>query len=136
MNVSATSISFALQTICPDRIYSLKFTSGMFLPITVAAALIHIIGTCASSSPTFKGSYLSSPLAFEIDVDRSFISETIQRVKQTRLPVDIDQPDLLDGPPVHNATAVRDYWIDEYDWFAVQDGLNEQYVHYSSVSLD
>jgi hypothetical protein len=76
--------------------------------------------------PTFKASFPQSPTSFEIDVDPVFIDETVQRVKLTRLPIDIDQPDLLDGPPVHNATAVRDYWINHYDWFAVQDGLNAE----------
>lgn len=70
--------------------------------------------------------FSKSPAPFMIDVDKTFIEETAQRVKLTRFPVEIDQPDLLDGPPVHKATSVRDYWMHDYDWSAVQKELNEQ----------
>ena len=93
--------------------------------ISFAILLFHSV--VASKSPlSFKAAFSDTPAPFKIDVDRTFIEETVQRVKLTRFPVDIDQPDLLDGPPVHNSTAVRDYWIHEYDWFAVQDELNKQ----------
>lgn len=90
------------------------------------AALLFQSVVASKSSLSFKAAFSDHPTPFEIDVDRTFIDETVQRVKLTRFPVDIDQPDLLDGPPVHNSTAVRDYWVQEYDWFAVQDELNNQ----------
>jgi hypothetical protein len=93
---------------------------------SVLCSCYYFQAAIASIPSAFKASFLSSPTSFVVDADTVFIDETIQRVKLTRLPVDIDQPDFLDGPPVHNATAVRNYWIDHYDWFAVQGRLNEQ----------
>lgn len=98
--------------------FSITFASFAILLFYSADAWANLL--------SFKAAYSTSPTPFEIDVDKPFIDETILRVKLTRFPVDIDQPDLLDGPPVHNATTIRDYWLAEYDWFAVQDDINKQ----------
>lgn len=91
----------------------------------LAIMLFHYADAWTKSLP-FKATYSGMPTPFKIDVDKAFIEETVHRVKLTRFPVDIDQPDLLDGPPVHNATTVRDYWLEEYDWFAIQAEMNKQ----------
>ncbi|KAI9685789.1 MAG: hypothetical protein M1820_010745 [Bogoriella megaspora] len=73
----------------------------------------------------------SSPEPFAIKVSECFLQFTEEKLKLTRLPVDVDQPDWTDGPPVHNATSVRDYWIDEYKWIDVQADLNTRFHQYT-----
>lgn len=76
------------------------------------------------AADTFDATYGSSPAPFKINVHRSFIEETILKVSHTRYTVDVDEPVLASGPSRQNVTTVRDYWINHYDWFNVQDQLN------------
>jgi hypothetical protein len=99
---------------------------GAFL--TKCGLFFLLSAAITASSLPFEASFPESPTPFEIDVASSFVDDTLQKVKLTRLPVDIDQPDMLDGPPVHNATAARDYWLTSYDWFAIQAKLNRESV--------
>lgn len=80
------------------------------------------------SSQNFKAAYGSSPAPFSIDVDPDFIAETVLKVSHTRYTIDIDEPDFTSGPPRHNVTTVRNYWVNHYDWFDVQNELNRQCV--------
>lgn len=75
----------------------------------------------------FQATFENTPTPFQIIVNADFIDQTRQRVALTRFTKDIDQPDLLDGPPVHNATRVKDHWVNHYDWAEVQKSLNKQY---------
>lgn len=77
----------------------------------------------------FNANYGTSPAPFQIDVHPSFINRTIQKVALTRFTVDVEEPELASGPPRHNATTVQDYWLHHYDWFRVQDQLNQRYVN-------
>ena len=75
----------------------------------------------------FQATFSKTPSPFSINVDEKFIEETKQRVALTRFPTEIqNQPDLAEGPPLHNATAVKNYWLNEYEWFDVQAALNDQ----------
>ena len=80
----------------------------------------------------FVAHYGTSPAPFKIDVHSSFINRTIEKVALTRLTVDVEEPDLASGPPRHNVTTVRDYWLNDYDWYRVQDQLNQRYVNVNS----
>lgn len=73
-----------------------------------------------------NASYPAAPAPFEIAVKPEFIALTKLKASLTRFPVDVQQPDWTDGPPVHNATSVRNYWVDEYDWVQVQNELNSK----------
>ena len=76
--------------------------------------------------PNVNASFGSSPAPFQINVDPDFIALAKLKASITRFPVDVKQPDFTDGPPLHNATTVRDYWTNEYDWFQVQNDLNNR----------
>lgn len=80
----------------------------------------------AISTQNFKATFGSSPAPFEIDVDADFIAETVLKASLTRYVVDLDQPDWVDGPPSHNVSNIRDYWVNEYDWFDIQSKINQQ----------
>ncbi|ETN43960.1 uncharacterized protein HMPREF1541_10825 [Cyphellophora europaea CBS 101466] len=81
----------------------------------------------------FKASFGDSPAPFMIDVDHEFIQETLQRVRLTRSPGELNQPELVDGPPVRVALAVRDHWIKDYDWFQTQHALNDQFTQFTTT---
>lgn len=94
---------------------------------TLAVALTSL-SVSVLADRNFNANYGTSPAPFKIDVHPGFIHRTIQKVALTRYTVDIEQPDLADGPPRHNVTTVRDCWLNHYDWFQVQDQLNQRYV--------
>ncbi|KAL6720191.1 hypothetical protein ACLMJK_002112 [Lecanora helva] len=101
----------------------------------LSATLVADFNVFAHAAENFIASYGSSPAPFQINVLPIFIQETVQKASQTRYAIDIDQPDLVDGPPRHNVTTVRDYWVNHYDWFDVQDQLNKRYNHFTTSVL-
>lgn len=78
--------------------------------------------------PNFECSFGKSPAPFKIKVDPEFVALTKQKVALTRMVEDVDQPDCSDGPPLHTASTVKDYWAREYDWASVQSQLYEECV--------
>ncbi|MCJ1403037.1 hypothetical protein MMC11_006259 [Xylographa trunciseda] len=100
-------------------------------------ALILALSTKLVVSQNFKATFGESPAPFTIDVDPTFIKETVLKASLTRYAVDVEEVDLLAGPPRHNVTAVRDYWVNEYNWFDIQDQLNQRYKQFTTtVTLD
>lgn len=99
-----------------------------FSPAHGSLSLTLLIGLYTSFvvSQNFEAHYGNSPAPFKIDVAPTFIKETVLKASLTRYTVDIEQPDLIDGPPRHNVTTVRDYWVNQYNWFDVQDQLNQR----------
>ena len=93
------------------------------------AAVVTALSVSVLADDTFNANYGTSPAPFKIDVHSSFIDKTIQKVSLTRYTVDVEEPDLASGPPRHNVTTVRDYWLNHYDWFRVQDQLNQRSVN-------
>lgn len=74
----------------------------------------------------WSATYGHTPAPFTLSVNPEIIALAHQKAILTRHPVDVEQPDWSDGPPVHNATSVRDYWVNEYDWSKTQEGINSQ----------
>ena len=99
-------------------------TKYLSLTVIVTALSVSVL-----ADDNFNANYGTSPAPFKIDVHSSFIDKTIQKVALTRYTVDVEEPDLASGPPRHNVTTVRDYWLDHYDWFRVQDQLNQRSVN-------
>jgi pimeloyl-ACP methyl ester carboxylesterase len=99
----------------------------------------------------WKAVYGPRPQPWKIDVDPQFISLTKLKASLTRVPdetlLDLPPyttqryeterelviPDFEDGPPLHNLTALRDYWTNEYDWFTIQESLNNQFKHFTTT---
>lgn len=79
------------------------------------------------SSRNFQGTFGKSPAPFQIKVDPEFITLTKQKVSLTRIAEDVDQPEGSDGPSLRAALAVKDYWVNEYDWKLIQKQLNNEY---------
>jgi len=88
--------------------------------------LIVVLSIKMVVSQNFKATFGSSPAPFKIDVDPKFIEETVLKASLTRYAIDLEEPALQDGPSRQNVTTVRDYWVNQYNWFQVQDGLNQR----------
>ncbi|TVY42918.1 putative epoxide hydrolase [Lachnellula occidentalis] len=81
----------------------------------------------------FEASFGKAPAPFKIKVEPDFIALTKQKVSLTRMVEDVEQPDYSDGPPIHFASSVRNYWAREYDWESVQDRLNSALSQYTTT---
>lgn len=89
----------------------------MFSPVSTSLVLLLLSATTSIQGfENFNATFGSSPQPFEIDVDPGFIEETRLKASLTRYAVDIEIADFEDGPPRHNVSTVRDFWVDEYDW--------------------
>lgn len=99
----------------------------LFSSFSFARPLL-IVALCTelAVSQNFKATFGNSPAPFKIDVDPRFIKETVLKASLTRYAVDVEQPAWQDGPPRNNVTTVRDYWVNQYNWFDVQDRLNQR----------
>lgn len=86
------------------------------------------------AADTFNANFGSSPAPFQIDVKPEFIQATKDKVSLTRYTEDFDQPDFVEGPPKHNVTTVRDYWVNSYCWEDVQSQLNKKLEYLSEDS--
>jgi hypothetical protein len=96
-----------------------------------------------------RADYGVMPQPWKTDVDPAFIAAT--KANLTRFVEDtVDDPppivvqrsggegdlvlkDFEDGPPQYTATTLRDFWVNEYDWFSVQDKLNAKYNHFTTT---
>ncbi|MCJ1441978.1 MAG: hypothetical protein MMC23_002470 [Stictis urceolatum] len=81
----------------------------------------------------FRAHFGSSPAPFKIDVSPDFIKETTLKVSLTRLIVDVDVPEWSEGPSRHNVSTLRNYWLNGYDWFKIQDQLNKKYTQFTTT---
>lgn len=76
------------------------------------------------SVPNVNVTFHKSPKPFEIHVDRHFIDNTRQRVANTRAPVFIGARG--DGPSSEIFSTVRDFWVNEYNWNATEESINQK----------
>lgn len=101
--------------------------------LTITAALF---ANCHNAlALEWSAIYGHQPAPFKLSVNPEIIALAHQKASLTRFSVDVEQPDWSDGPPVHNATSVRDYWVNEYDWFKVQREINSQYAYTQIIHL-
>ena len=86
---------------------------------------------CQSTATNFSGlnfnaTFGDSPAPFTVDVSPDFIDYIKQKVSLTRYVNDIDVPDFSEGPTLHNESTIHDYWLNDYNWFDVQDQINRK----------
>ncbi|KFX97022.1 hypothetical protein V490_03007 [Pseudogymnoascus sp. VKM F-3557] len=83
------------------------------------------------SVPNVNVAFHKSPKPFEIHVDRHFIENTRQRVANTRAPVFIGAKG--DGPSTEIFSAVRDFWVNEYNWNATEESINQKLQQFTTI---
>lgn len=92
--------------------------------VSLATALLAVSSNTLALE--WSAAYGDSPAPFTLAVNPEVIALARQKVALTRYPIDVEQSDWSDGPPVHNATSVRDYWVQDYDWSDTQREINSQ----------
>ncbi|KAJ4301056.1 hypothetical protein N0V90_003146 [Kalmusia sp. IMI 367209] len=97
---------------------------------TRALPLLSLLTAAVSAHPLTERAPTYEPKPYTVNVDPAFIQETRDKVIKFRETVDIDAPAWFDGPPATDINAVAKYWAEEYDWSAVQDGINANFSHY------
>jgi len=120
-----------------------RATSGLLISFAILALAVTASPTSVSSNSlssstsasveNFKATFGPTPQPFKIEVDPSFIEETKLKASLTRYTTDIKQPDFVDGPPQHNVSAIRDYWVNHYDWFSVESDINERFNQFTTT---
>lgn len=85
--------------------------------------------------PNIQATYGTSPTPFTIDVEPRFIDDVRFRVDNARLPVapGTYEPAYSEGPTLGNFTMIRDYWLDEYDWFTEQTAINAKLKQFTTI---
>ncbi|KAF5008252.1 hypothetical protein FDECE_5450 [Fusarium decemcellulare] len=81
----------------------------------------------------FEANFGNKPQPFTIHVDQSFIDETKAKAGKTRLVINIDQPDFIDGVPSRVVGNWSQYWAKEYDWTKVEKSLNQDFQHFTTT---
>jgi len=81
----------------------------------------------------FKATFGPTPKPFEISVDSEFIGLTKLKASLTRYTTDLEVPDFTDGPPRHNVSAIRDYWVNKYDWAKVEREINQNLTQFTTT---
>lgn len=72
-------------------------------------------------------SKLPEPSPFKISVSDELLSFIEQRVKTARIPPGLELPEdeaWSHGAPPATISHLRDFWEKEYDWRAVEAGIN------------
>lgn len=67
---------------------------------------------------------------YTVNVDPAFIEETRMKASKFRTSVDTNAPAWFDGPPASEIDSIAKYWVEEYDWSAVQAGINANFSHF------
>lgn len=62
--------------------------------------------------------------SFEIAVDDEVLNDLEQRLRHTRFPLDVDNRDWKYGTDIEYLKELVSYWLEEYDWRAVEREIN------------
>ena len=105
------------------------FVSACLAALSIAAAPV------LGDGLNFNLSATNNPQPFTIDVDPDFVNVTKLKASLYRPSRDLLQyPEWEDGPPQHNMSTIRDYWVQNYSWSDVEAGFNGQYNHFTTTT--
>ena len=112
--------------------------NSLFIVLALAAATGLSAPTDGKHSQTpepsnFQMKYGNQPQPATIRVNRSFVKEARSKASKTRLVVDLDQPDWVDGVPSRVVSDWAQYWATEYDWDKVERSLNRDFNHFTTT---
>lgn len=104
-------------------------------PVTVLAAC-HI--GAAASAPAYDGldfyfPNTTSPTQFNISVNSELIDLAREKARTFRPSGGLSTDWTNDGPSNSSMTLLRDYWVESYDWTAVQERINQDFEHYATT---
>lgn len=71
---------------------------------------------------------------FEISIDDEVLDDLKQRLRRARFPMDVNNDDWKYGANVAYMDELVRYWVDEYDWRAVEKAMNG--FHHYRTEID
>ncbi|KAH8886094.1 alpha/beta-hydrolase [Thozetella sp. PMI_491] len=80
---------------------------------------------------TFYFPKTTSPTQFNITVDPQLIELAHDKARTFRPSGGMSADWLNEGPPNSSISLLRDHWVEEFDWTAVQDRINQDFDHYA-----
>jgi pimeloyl-ACP methyl ester carboxylesterase len=104
----------------------------MFTTILLSAILplLATLTAVSTAYPHNNTNVAFQPKPYTIDVEPSVIANIKIRAAVFRETKPIDAPDWFDGPPVSKINAIAKYWAEDYNWFKVQDQINNNFTHF------
>lgn len=96
---------------------------------TFTCVAVNAMVAGAPPSPDRNPTYLPRP--YTIDVNQSSIDDIRQKASSFHPSAPIREPVAwADGPPSSKVVSLARYWLEEYNWAAVQSRINAEFDHY------
>jgi pimeloyl-ACP methyl ester carboxylesterase len=90
----------------------------------VAALLAATVSSLIPLPPLSAQGLGSSPIPFRVNVPQTTIDHIVNRVREAQFPDRLDAPDLRYGVSWDYMRALRQYWIEQFDWRKAEANLN------------
>ncbi|KAH7050014.1 Alpha/Beta hydrolase protein [Macrophomina phaseolina] len=75
-----------------------------------------------------------NPVAWNVSISPEFIHGIMKKAQLFQPATDFEDDSNADwdeGLPNAVSSALKEYWVNEYDWFKLQDEINANYSHYA-----
>lgn len=112
--------------------HSQLLPAGAISLLSVFASFFSVVAQ-THSPLNFAADFGTEPAPFTIKVDPSFVLATKEKAGNTRLAIDLDEPDFVEGIPSAVVAGWSEYWGSTYDWDAVQKKLNCDFNHFTTT---
>lgn len=109
----------------------LLFLAGVAAPLA-AGRTIHD-PTSLREPLNFVAEFSNRPEPFTLKVNEEFIWETKIKAGRTRLLVDVEGMDFVDGVPSSNLSTWSQYWANDYDWKKVEKSINRKFHQFTTT---
>lgn len=105
-------------------------------PLSLRSLILGAVPLVQAKAPFDFPNGAYEPVAFQPSIDPDFVEQTVQKAKLYRPSVDLLDDDVsnagwLEGVPSANISALRDFWVDEFDWAQIEDEINGDFDHFA-----
>jgi hypothetical protein len=76
---------------------------------------------------------VSTPQPFKISVDPAFIEQSLAKVKMYRPSRDVSEQWTNEGPARANITQLASDWVEDYNWFDIEEQINTNFSHFATT---
>jgi pimeloyl-ACP methyl ester carboxylesterase len=92
--------------------------------------LLTVFTTVLQATPLKDTKPNYQPQPYTVNVNPSLIELARQKASTFRPTIDTSAPAWFDGPPATDIDAIVKYWVNEYDWPAIQSSINTNFSHF------
>jgi pimeloyl-ACP methyl ester carboxylesterase len=96
----------------------------------LSLSLLSGLTTVLQATPLKDTKTNYQPHPYTVNVDPSLIELARQKASTFRPTIDTSAPAWFDGPPATDIDAIVKYWVNEYDWPAIQSSINNNFSHF------